>query len=132
VPIEVSLQRAKLTLAFEVYAPRARKPLRDWIVSEIADLDNRTGQQVTITSGNGQYVAFNNSADGLRAPSDLMVFWADMLALYDASKAALISSGVSAPTEHQVVAEMLYRLRPVRSVTPDFSGIHHDCEEVPA
>lgn len=131
-PIDVSLQRAKLTLAFEVYAVQARMGLRAWIVSEIGRLDNRTGQQVTITSGNGQYVAFANSEAGMRAPSEIMVFWADMLALYDASKAALISSGVTDPTEAQIVAEMLYRLRPVRSVVADFSGVHHDFEEVPA
>lgn len=131
-PIDVSLQRAKLTLAFEVYARNARKPLRDWIVAEIQTLDNRSGQRVTITSGNGQYVAFDSSADGLRSPSDLMVFWADMLALYDTAKAALISSGNATPTEAQIVAEMLSRLRPVRSATADFSSVLHDCEEVPS
>lgn len=128
-PLETDIQRGKLRLAVEVYAPRAGKSLRDWIIGELATLDNRTGVQVVTTSANGSYVQFGQAADTMRAPSDLLAFWGSMLDLYDRCRAALVSSGVSAPTQAQIVSEMLARMAPIREAVADFRSIHHDYEE---
>ena len=52
-----------------------------------------------------------------------------MLDLYDRCQAALVSAGVSAPTQAQIVAEMLARMAPIREAVADFRAIHHDYEE---
>ena len=127
--METDIQRGKLRLAVEVYAPRAGKSLRDWILGELATLDNRTGVQVVTTSANGSYVQFGQAADTMRAPSDLLAFWGAMLDLYDRCQAALVSSGVPTPTQAQIVAEMLARMAPIREAVADFRAIHHDYEE---
>lgn len=86
-----------------------------------AQLDVSSGGQiVAFTSSNGKTVAF---ARGNVTPDDWVELFSDLLDLYDTANAVLISGGATSPTDAQIYAEMMRRLKPVRSYHNDFSDL---------
>lgn len=66
--------------------------------------------------------AFSNSEHG-DTPSDTEQMWGELLELYDASRAALVSVGIGSPTDLQIKTEMLFRLHAVRESTNSYTGV---------
>lgn len=118
-------KRAKLRLAFEVYARQAQKPLLEWMTLECARLDALTpnGQTIASASGNGESVTFSDPVRG-GSPSDALELWEEIRGLYDQTKDDLIAAGTPSPTESEIVEEMLaHGFDRVRVARADFSGV---------
>ena len=73
---------------------------------------------VKSTAGNGKSVEFFGPSESGISSTELGTLTGEMLRLYGASNAALITSGVAAPTDAQIYAEMSYRLDPVIELCP--------------
>lgn len=120
-------KRAKLRLAFEVYAPQAQKSLLAWLTAECARLDALipNGQTIASAAGNGESVTFSDPVRG-GSPADLLELWEEIRGLYDQTKTDLVASGVTAPTEADIVGEMLsHGFDRVRVVRADFSSVQY-------
>jgi hypothetical protein len=77
---------------------------------------------ISATAANGHSVQFASLKDASN-PEDYAALGGEMLDLYDASNAALIASGVAAPTDAQLYTEMLDRLQAVTSFTSDYTNL---------
>lgn len=85
------------------------------------------GKVLSMNQGNGHEVRFSfpegfNTTDSLELLSEIQD-------RYEEAKAALIDGGNATPTDSQVGADMLDKLRPVRSIAKDYSGLRY-CPEV--
>lgn len=118
-------QRSQLRLIYERLAPAASKTLRVYLLDRLADLPSAVSGvgAVKSTSGAGHSVEFWGSRDGALSVQDAAGFYSNLLDLYDASSSALVSSGVTTPTEAQIYAEMMDRLRGVTETFDDYSEI---------
>ena len=87
-----------------------------------ANFSVSTTGQITMTSANGRTVEFGSS--GGATPVDFAESAGDLRDLYVDSKAALITSGIAAPTDAQIFTEMMDRLRAVKVATSDFSRLN--------
>lgn len=105
--------------------------LRQFARARFSEVKN--GKVVSAASGNGQDVEFTLVEGGI-SPADCLSAASRLIDLYEESRAALVSSGVSSPTDSQILAEMLHRLQPVRSYRTDFRSVREEyaCDEVPA
>lgn len=83
--------------------------------------ETSAGRYITSATGNGHSVSFLVPT-GV-SPHSASEHASRLLDLHDESRAALVSSGIDAPTDEQVFAEMLHRCKPVRVAIDDFSGI---------
>jgi hypothetical protein len=122
-------KRAKLRLAYEVYAPRASLSLLAWLTQECARLDALMpgGQTIASATGNGSSVAFSDPLRG-GSPVDMIELWEEIRGLYDIAKADLIAAGTASPTEAEIVADLLANGFPdVRVVSHDFSRVKEHC-----
>jgi len=84
-----------------------------------------TGQTVAATSagnavGNRSVSFFPPSAGGLD-PRSLLNLLCDLVDMHDASRLALISSGIVTPTDQQIFDEMMDRLQTVTSAQYSFA-----------
>lgn len=79
-------------------------------------LAQATAKQANVASGliantaaNGHATSFSTAEQGMNA-EDWVTSGSYLLDLYDKCSAVLISSGIAAPTDAQIYAEMLFRL----------------------
>lgn len=78
----------------------------------------REGTNLIATAGNGHSVTFSLPAAGQGAtPHQIAILCEELLTLSTDSTDALVASGVPIPKDEQVLAEMLHRLQPVRSLS---------------
>lgn len=77
------------------------------------------GGIIASTSGNGHSTTF--ATEGRITAADLVEFGGELRREYEASKAALISAGTPAPTDEQILAEMVHRFEPCTEFTKDYS-----------
>lgn len=81
-------------------------------------LDAVGGGLVASTSARDRSVAFSNSNHGATT-QDFAELGGEMLDLYETVYASLGGT----PTDAAILAEMLYRLRPITETTNDYSGL---------
>lgn len=82
-----------------------------------------TGKYVSVTQAANRRVEFEIPPPGRGVTTyEIAELVSQLLDLYDQSKAALISAGISAPTDQQIYDEMLDRSQPRKVVRADFSG----------
>ena len=85
-----------------------------------------SGNSIASTAANGHATSFSNPDSARTSPMDAASLCGEMLREYETVKALLITSGIAAPTDAQIYAEMVDRQRPVRGFTTDFSQIRID------
>jgi hypothetical protein len=82
-----------------------------------------SGQAVAATSAFGHSVTFSRPGEGAPTPADIAELCDEALELHDACRAALVSTGTPAPTDAQILSEMLHRWQPCRESTSSFIGL---------
>lgn len=75
---------------------------------------------IASTSAGDRSTSFSSSGD---SQGDFAELGADMLDLYEASKAALIAGGIPTPNDTQIFTEMLDRLQPVIGFQTNYTGL---------
>ena len=84
-----------------------------------------TGRYVTSTSAANRTVTFSIPPAGRGLTStEVGELLSQLLDLYDQSEDALISAGITSPTDAQIYTEMMDRLIPRRVVRSDFSSAY--------
>lgn len=84
--------------------------------------ETQSGAFLSGTAGNGHTVSFLIPQGGLN-PETAVETVSQLFDSYDASRAALVSAGITSPTDGQLLTEMLDRLVAVKSFTSSFVGI---------
>jgi hypothetical protein len=79
------------------------------------------GQVVSATSANAHSVSFSEPGKGSASPQSWAEMWSAMLDLYDKIVAALPAD--PAPTDADILKEMMFALVPARTVTNSFAGL---------
>jgi len=77
---------------------------------------------VASTSAGDRSTSFSSSDHG-NTPEDMAQLGGEMLDLYDVSRAALVTSGISSPTDAQIFTEMMDRLVAIRELTSSYTGL---------
>lgn len=87
------------------------------------------GQTLLSTAGNGHSVTFSLPAAGQGVtPTEIVCLCEELLQSYSDSSAALVASGVTTPTDEQILTEMLDRLQPVSRLEPSsFVNLRTNC-----
>lgn len=83
----------------------------------------KTGQVIAGSAANNHSVSFSNVENAGTSPADMFAMWQELVDLFTASKADLITAGDPTPTDAEVLAEMLYRLSEVRSYETTYTGV---------
>jgi hypothetical protein len=81
------------------------------------------GQVVSATAANAHSVSFSEPGKGAAPPSAWAEMWSALMDLYDQIVAALPSD--PAPTDADILKEMLYQLQPARTVTNSYAGLRY-------
>lgn len=119
--VDVRFLLAALRKAWaEVNASNPKPALRDYlIVKSNAQFPLVGSGAIKSTAANGQHTQFDDSGASPSA-SDVLSAWNYLVERFDAAKATLISSGIAAPTDMQVEAQMETDLRPIAGYTNNF------------
>ena len=96
--------------------------------SDARVVNTGSGKVLTSNSGNGHTVSFSFPTDF--NPTYSLELLSEIQDRYEEAKDALIAAGTAAPTDSQIGVEILDKLRPVRSVAHDYSGLRYDLEVV--
>lgn len=83
----------------------------------------KTGQVIAGTSANNHSVSFSAPSQVETSPVDMFGMWQELVDLFTASKADLVTAGDATPTDAEVLAEMLYRLTDVRTFETTYTGV---------
>lgn len=81
------------------------------------------GQVVSATSANAHSVSFSEPGKGGAAPQSWAEMWSGLMDLYDQIVAALPAD--PAPTDADILAEMLYQLQPAKTATNSYLGLRY-------
>jgi hypothetical protein len=102
------------------------------MAAAVARIENTSGGKVLIsTAGNGHTNTFEIPSGFTAVDAAELV--SELMDRYDEAKSKLINDDdIDNPTDQQIHDEIMDKLRPVRSVTHDFSGIRTEREEVEA
>ena len=92
--------------------------------------ETQKGKILVSVAGNGHSTSWQVPQDF--TPQDAAGLVSELLDRYDEAVAKLAADGNSSPTDQQVATEVLDKLRPVRSVACDFSGLRVEPVEVEA
>lgn len=106
-------------------ATAAGLPLLDFLTAQASAsfTQTSTGKFVSSTMAANRKVDFIVPPPGRGVTAyEISELVSQILDLYDQSKAALVSSGISAPADAQIYAEMLDRSQPRKVVRAEFSG----------
>lgn len=118
-------KRSQLRLIYLRLAPAAGKALQDYLLDALAALPSSVAGvgAVRSTAGNGHTVEFFGANEGAVSLADAAALFSQLLDLYDQARAALVSAGIATPTDAQIYAEMIDRLRDVSTEYSDFSDV---------
>lgn len=83
----------------------------------------KTGKVIIATGAAGRTVQFNLPSSGGLTPVEIGELVSDLFDLFDTCQSALISAGITSPTDAQIFAEMKSRLQPVTESRTDFIGL---------
>lgn len=84
--------------------------------------ENNRGLIVSSIKGNGAEMVFALPQIASTISPEAVIYAVSQLHdLYEETNADLISAGTAAPTDAQLLAEMLYRLKPKRAMREDYS-----------
>lgn len=81
------------------------------------------GQVVSATSANAHSVSFSEPGKGSASPQSWAEMWSQIMDLYDAVLAALPAD--PAPTDADILREMLHQLQPARTATNSYLGLRY-------
>ena len=95
-----------------VYRNRGASSLLVAIQAQLDSLFTQaSGGAISAVSGNGHSVSYSTGgASGANPVGTALALAGEMERLHDRSKTALVNSGVAAPTDSQVYAEMAHRI----------------------
>lgn len=86
--------------------------------------DTKSGQVLLSAAGNGSTVQFAlPQGSSNLTPDAVASACSDLYDRYVDAKADLITAGTASPSDDQVLAEMLFRLSPRKTMADDFSGM---------
>lgn len=83
----------------------------------------KTGKVIIATGAAGRTVQFQLPSSGGLTPVEIGELVSDLFDLFDTCSTALISAGITSPTDAQIFAEMKARLQPVTEYRTDWSGM---------
>jgi hypothetical protein len=120
-PISVSVMRAEL----RALAARCVGTLQACLLAELtkASVNVNGGQVVSATAANAHSVSFSEPGKGGPTPSAYQAMWESLITLYEEIVAALPAD--PAPTDADILREMLYQLQPARTVTNSYAGLRY-------
>jgi hypothetical protein len=120
-PISVATMRAEL----RALAARCVGTLQSCLLAELgkASANVNGGQVVSATAANAHSVSFSEPGKGGPTPSAYQAMWSGLLDLYDQIVAALPAD--PAPTDADILREMLYQLQPARTATNSFLSLRY-------
>lgn len=84
---------------------------------------NSSGLIVSGSSAVSHSTSFSEPSRADVSPMALFCMWQELVDLFTASKADLVTAGDPTPTDAEVLAEMLYRLSDVRTHETTYTGV---------
>jgi hypothetical protein len=88
----------------------------------------QSGKVLVASSVNGHSHTWQIPSDF--SPQDAAEMVSEILDRYDEAKAKLVADGTTSPTDQQIYDELMDKLQPVKSISPDFSFGRWDCDVI--